>query len=952
MLTMSASICASASYDFYADTNGQRIFYNITGTNTCEVTNNGEQTYTDDVEIPETVRNGSTTYTVTGIRTFAFDYCPRLSSVTIPSTVTSIGDYAFFDCTSLKSVTSYIINVFETNDDIFYGSDNVTLYVPKGTKSQYENTFSWNRAKKIQELPYSFKLKSAYNDVTIYYTITGTNTCEVASAVDKSNFTSADTDDTYTGEVYIPSIANGYRVTGISSKAFMCCDNLTYVSIPSSVKSIGNYAFEYCTSLATMQIPNSVTSIGAYAFYYCQKLSSLTIGNSVGSIGTYAFARCRKLTSVTIPSSISTIDSYTFYECSGLTSIAIPNSVKNIETSAFGSCSGMTSVTIPSSVTGIGNYAFFNCTGLTSVTIPSSVTTIGGYAFYGCSGLTSVVSCITNVFQTGTNAFYGCSNAILYVPKGKKSQYQNTSDWNRITNIQEALFDFCAPNDDGITIYYNIVSEANKTCEVSCGIDKSDFTPVDFAPDYAGVVNIPSSANGYKVIGIGELAFGCCRNLSSLTIPNSVTYIGVNAFFGCCGLASFDIPNSVTRIEAAAFAFNGILTSIDIPNSVTRIEDSAFFWCSGLTSVTIPNSVTYIGDSAFSGCNCLTSMTIPSSVTYIGDKAFMECYLSSITSEIRNVFETGDNAFMMSENATLYVPKGTKSQYQNKSEWNTITNIQELPYSFKLKSAYNDVTIYYTITGTNTCEVTSAVDKNTYSIYTHSNTDETYTGEVFIPSVADGYRVTGIGSKAFMSCGKLTYVSIPNSVKSIGMYAFYDCSSLTTMEIPNSVTSIEGYAFSFCNKLNALTIGNSVSSIGNYAFWNCTGLTSMTIPKSVTSIGKQAFDGCTGLTSVTSEITNVFVTGTDAFYHCEGATLYVPKGLVDTYRATADWNRFSKVVEKGDVNGDGSIDISDVVTLVNAILSSSTMLESNDVNGDGNVDISDVVALVNMILGQ
>lgn len=183
MLTMSASICANA-YDFYADSNGQRIFYNITGTNTCEVTNNGEQTYTDDVEIPATVKYGSTTYTVTGIKTFAFNYCPRLSSVTIPSTVTSIGDYAFFDCTSLKSVTSYIINVFQTGDDIFYGSDNVTLYVPKGKKSQYLNTDSWNSARMILELPYSFKLESSYNDVTIYYNITdeSNKTCEVTSA--------------------------------------------------------------------------------------------------------------------------------------------------------------------------------------------------------------------------------------------------------------------------------------------------------------------------------------------------------------------------------------------------------------------------------------------------------------------------------------------------------------------------------------------------------------------------------------------------------------------------------------------------------------------------------------------------------------------------------------------------------------------------------------------------
>lgn len=83
--------------------------------------------------------------------------------------------------------------------------------------------------------------------------------------------------------------------------------------------------------------------------------------------------------------------------------------------------------------------------------------------------------------------------------------------------------------------------------------------------------------------------------------------------------------------------------------------------------------------------------------------------------------------------------------------------------------------------------------------------------------------------------------------------------------------------------------------------------------------------------------------------------MYVPKGLVDTYKSTADWNRINNIVEMSnpyDVNNDGSTDISDVVSLVNFILDSSTTNSSYDVNGDGNVDISDVVALVNMILGQ
>ena len=132
-------------------------------------------------------------------------------------------------------------------------------------------------------------------------------------------------------------------------------------------------------------------------------------------------------------------------------------------------------------------------------------------------------------------------------------------------------------------------------------------------------------------------------------------------------------------------------------------------------------------------------------------------------------------------------------------------------------------------------------------------------------------------------------------------------------------------------------------------------MTSIVIPSSVTSIGEEAFRYCRHLRTVTSFVKNVFVTGANAFDNNNLSTLYVPKGTARAYRETADWNRFTNIVERTnsyDVNNDGVVNITDVVTLVNAILSSSTMLESNDVNGDGQVNINDVVKLVNVILGQ
>ena len=147
--------------------------------------------------------------------------------------------------------------------------------------------------------------------------------------------------------------------------------------------------------------------------------------------------------------------------------------------------------------------------------------------------------------------------------------------------------------------------------------------------EYTGTVVIPEtvtySGTTYNVTSIGSKAFRDCRNMTSITIPNSVTSIGYEAFYACKGLTSITIPNSVTYISNYAFQTCNGLTEITIPNSVTSIATSVFEGCWGLTSVTIPNSVTKIGTSAFSGCWGLTEITIPNSVTSIGDGAFYGC---------------------------------------------------------------------------------------------------------------------------------------------------------------------------------------------------------------------------------------------------------------------------------------------------------------------------------------
>ena len=185
-------------------------------------------------------------------------------------------------------------------------------------------------------------------------------------------------------------------------------------------------------------------------------------------------------------------------------------------------------VVIPNGVTEIGHGAFSECTSLTSITIPNSVTEIGYGAFRQCTSLTSI-AIPNSVINIGSIAFGGCTSLkSITIP-------------NSVTEIDGSAFGVCTSlqeinvnsrnssyaSEDGIL--YN----KNKTVLICCPGGKTDVS----------TISIPNS-----VTDIGISAFAVCKNLTKVTIPSSVANIGMHAFAGCDNLKEVTILNSKAKV--------------------------------------------------------------------------------------------------------------------------------------------------------------------------------------------------------------------------------------------------------------------------------------------------------------------------------------------------------------------------------------------------------------------
>jgi len=281
----------------------------------------------------------------------------------------------------------------------------------------------------LDALAHDFEIANS-DGVTIYYK--KTNDGEVAVACRGLHYYDY---NEYSGNVAIPAsiVFDGvhYNVTSIAMDAFNRCSDLTSVTIPNGIKSIGTLSFCYCSSLQSLHIPSSVTNISSDAFAGCSSLESISVdrSNPVYDSRDNCNAIVETSTNTMITACVNTV---------------IPKSVTQLGDDAYWGCKKLTSMIIPPNITTIGYSTFSNCTNLKSIFIPKEVTNMGSSFIGYCSGITSIKVEWEEPITLGYGVFSSfASNATLYVPLGSKAAYEAADQWKDFKEIKEYSPSIC-----------------------------------------------------------------------------------------------------------------------------------------------------------------------------------------------------------------------------------------------------------------------------------------------------------------------------------------------------------------------------------------------------------------------------------------------------------------------------------------------------------------------------
>ncbi len=337
-------------------------------------------------DIPESVRT---------IGPSAFKRCNSLESLVIPATVTSLGNSMLENCTGLKTLSIYA-SVSCFGDFTLSGTSVENIYVPQGTVPSYADKFGSHLN---------------YIEIGRYFKVLdeGDKTAAMVAPFE-------DAPEGYSGDIVVPETVDidgvTYKVTEIAQDAFRNNTNITSITLSKNVEVIGETALQNCSNLTTITLSEGLKTIGVGAL----------MGTAISEIA--------------LPNSLTTILNQAFKKCSNLKTVVVPAGVKSLERLTFSECTSLEKAELLGVET-MGDDTFYKCSMLNSVVFPASLTAIGRNTLALCPNL-ATVTCYADPAPTAydrSTIFYNSSaGVIVYIPVGTTASY--TSAWGEKNYVE------------------------------------------------------------------------------------------------------------------------------------------------------------------------------------------------------------------------------------------------------------------------------------------------------------------------------------------------------------------------------------------------------------------------------------------------------------------------------------------------------------------------------------
>ena len=562
--------------------------------------------------------------------------------------------------------------------------------------------------------------------------------------------------------------------------------------------------------------------------------------------------------------------------------------------SPFDSNSKIYEVIINSGVTAIGDKAFWGCSSITSVTIPNSVVRIGKAAFIVCLKL-ETVDIPNSVVEIGSQAFQGCNSMTsVALP-------------NNISIIEDFAFAKCESLTT-ISIPNNVTQIKKRAFEDCIGLTEI-YIPPSVQSIELRAFNNCSSLNSVHITDLESW----CNIIFELgnSVSSNPLYYAHHLYLNSIEVTDLVIPSGIGSIGLGAFEGCTGLKTVEISNGVTSIGQYAFRGCSGITSVKIPTSVTNIVGGAFASCTSLESIYIPSSVTSIGGHAFSGC--TSLTSAVlsNGILQLGQGVFSSCSNLTFATFPNTITDL---SEWvfsGTSENLILYCYSEDVPLVHeNPVGGNSDIFGKKNIDGTLYVPKTSINEYSESEKWNIFNSIEALPELK------------YMINGEIYKTSTPMV-----------CTPISIESAPIR----EGYTFSGWSEIPELMPINDITVEGSFTINKY---------KLIYIVDDEVYK--------TYEVEYGSTITPEEFPTMDGY-LFLGWSVIPEVMPAQDVTIIGTFIQKGDANGDKSVDMKDIDEIVDDIMGkpSELFIEwASDINDDNKVNAADIVKLIEMISSQ